>query len=67
MNCMKLLIGYSKDRRKLKNDTASTVKTYKSLSGVEQAFRSYKTMDLKVRPIYHHLENRVRAHVFYVC
>lgn len=45
-------------------DTASTVKTYKSLSGVEQAFRSYKTIDLKVRPIYHHLENRVRAHVF---
>ena len=45
-------------------DTASTVKTYKSLSQVEQAFRSYKTMDLKVRPIYHYLENRVRAHVF---
>ena len=42
----------------------STVRTYKSLSQVEQAFRSYKTMDLKVRPIYHHLENRVRAHVF---
>lgn len=45
-------------------DAASTVKTYKSLSVVEQAFRSYKTMDLRVRPIYHHLENRVRAHVF---
>ncbi len=42
----------------------STVRTYKSLSQVEQAFRSYKTMDLKVRPIDHHLENRVRAHVF---
>ena len=48
-------------------DAPSTVRTYKSLSLVEQAFRSYKTMDLKVRPIYHHLENRVKAHVFYVC
>ena len=45
-------------------DATSTVKAYKSLSQVEQAFRSYKTMDLKVRPIYHHLENRVKAHVF---
>ncbi|NEO10310.1 IS1634 family transposase [Moorena sp. SIO3I8] len=45
-------------------DAPATVKTYKSLSQVEQAFRAYKTMDLKVRPIYHHLENRVRAHVF---
>jgi transposase len=45
-------------------DAASTVKAYKSLSQVEQAFRSYKTMDLKVRPIYHHLEERVKAHVF---
>ena len=45
-------------------DTPATVKAYKSLSQVEQAFRSYKTMDLKVRPIYHHLEGRVKAHVF---
>jgi transposase len=30
-----------------------TVKAYKSLSQVEQAFRCYKTIDLKVRPIYH--------------
>lgn len=45
-------------------DATSTVKAYKSLSQVEQAFRSYKTMDLKVRPIYHHLEERVKAHVF---
>ena len=41
-----------------------TVKVYKSLSQVERAFRSYKTVDLKVRPIYHHLASRVRAHVF---
>jgi hypothetical protein len=31
---------------------------------VEQAFRSYKTVDLKVRPIYHRLAERVKAHVF---
>ncbi|MEQ8468774.1 IS1634 family transposase, partial [Coleofasciculus sp. E1-EBD-02] len=41
-----------------------TVKAYKSLSKVEQAFRSYKTIDLKVRPIYHHNSDRVKAHVF---
>ena len=41
-----------------------TVSAYKGLSVVERAFRSYKTVDLKVRPIYHRLENRVRAHVF---
>ena len=40
------------------------VEVYKSLSKVEQAFRSLKTVDLKIRPIYHWLENRVRAHVF---
>ena len=39
-----------------------TVGVYKSLSQVERAFRSYKTVDLKVRPIYHHLAPRVRAH-----
>lgn len=40
------------------------VKAYKQLSAVERAFRSYKSIDLKVRPIYHHLERRVRVHVF---
>jgi transposase len=45
-------------------DTAQTVRAYKSLSQVELAFRSYKTVDLKVRPIYHRLEQRVKAHVF---
>ncbi|WP_366510724.1 hypothetical protein [Moorena sp. SIO3F7] len=45
-------------------DAPNTVKAYKSLSQVEQAFRSYKTVDLKVRPIYHHLESRVKSHVF---
>ena len=41
-----------------------TVGAYKGLSAVEQAFRSLKMVDLKVRPINHRLEKRVRAHVF---
>ncbi len=40
-----------------------TVRGYKRLSQVERAFRSFKTVDLKVRPIHHRLENRVRAHI----
>ena len=47
-------------------DGATCVRTYKSLAQVERAFRSIKTMDLKVRPIHHHLEGRVRSHIF-VC
>ena len=42
----------------------SAVRLYKDLSKVERAFRSLKTVDLKVRPIFHWLEARVRAHVF---
>ncbi len=38
--------------------------SYKSLSQVERAFRSIKTVDLKIRPIHHHLELRIRAHIF---
>jgi transposase len=45
-------------------DSQETVRAYKSLSTVERAFRSYKTVDLKVRPICHRLEGRVRAHIF---
>ncbi len=41
-----------------------TVRSYKLLSQVERAFRAFKTLDLQVRPIRHHLENRVRAHIF---
>ena len=40
-----------------------TVRNYKSLSVVERAFRSLKTIDLKVRPIHHRKADRVRAHV----
>ena len=45
-------------------ETEETVRAYKDLAHVERAFRSYKTVDLKVRPIYHHLASRVRTHVF---
>jgi len=40
------------------------VRTYKDLAKVERAFRCLKTVDLKVRPIYHRLDDRIRAHVF---
>jgi transposase len=40
------------------------VARYKSLSTVECAFRSMKSVDLKVRPIHHHQAERVKAHVF---
>ncbi len=40
------------------------VGAYKSLSQVERAFRSLKTVDLEIRPIYHRLSDRVKAHVF---
>lgn len=40
------------------------VGAYKGLSRVERAFRSLKTVDLKIRPIFHYNADRVRAHVF---
>src|ERR1700751_847141 len=45
-------------------DDTATVRSYKSLSLVERAFRCIKTVDLQIRPIYHWLADRVRAHVF---
>ncbi|MCE2520007.1 MAG: transposase, partial [Alphaproteobacteria bacterium] len=44
-------------------DGPGTARAYKRLSSVERAFRSLKTVDLKVRPVYHRTEPRVRAHV----
>lgn len=44
--------------------SAETVRHYKGLSEVERAFRSLKSDDLQIRPIHHHSENRVRAHLF---
>ncbi|MDE0105234.1 MAG: IS1634 family transposase [Bryobacterales bacterium] len=42
------------------------VRSYKQLTRVEKAFRCLKSVDLHVRPIFHRLEKRVRAHLF-VC
>lgn len=45
-------------------DANATVAAYKSLAHVERAFRSIKTVDLHVRPVFLYSESRVRAHVF---
>jgi Transposase DDE domain len=45
------------------SNAAATVRAYKSLSGVEHAFRSLKTVDLELRPVFHWTAPRVRAHV----
>ena len=45
-------------------DSAELVRTYKALTEVERAFRTIKTVDLKIRPIHHYTEGRVRAHIF---
>jgi hypothetical protein len=45
-------------------NAADTVRAYKSLARVERAFRCLKTTDLDIRPIYHWVSPRVRAHVF---
>ena len=45
-------------------DAPEAVAAYKSLAHVERAFRSIKTVDLHVRPVFHYSEQRVRAHVF---
>ncbi|MHB1511803.1 MAG: IS1634 family transposase [Acidiferrobacter sp.] len=45
-------------------DAATCVRRYKSLAQVERAFRSLKTLDLKIRPIHHRLADRVKAHIF---
>ena len=45
-------------------DAPQCVRSYKALANVERAFRSIKTIDLKVRPIHHRLADRVRAHIF---
>lgn len=45
-------------------DAPECVRNYKALANVERAFRSLKTVDLKVRPIHHRTADRVRAHIF---
>ena len=44
-------------------DAAGAVTAYKALSRLERDFRSIKADDLDLRPIFHRLEDRVRAHV----
>lgn len=44
-------------------DSAECVRRYKSLTQVERAFRTLKSVDLKIRPIHHRLADRVRAHI----
>ena len=43
---------------------AEAVRVYKSLANVEKIFKSLKSRDLHIRPIYHHTEERTRSHVF---
>lgn len=43
---------------------AETVRSYKSLIRVEQAFRNLKTTHLEIRPVYHKRDARIKCHVF---
>ena len=45
-------------------DTAGVIGAYKNLANVERNFRSLKAIDIDLRPVRHHLEDRVRGHVF---
>ena len=47
-----------------KLDSQDVVRSYKLLAGVERAFKTMKSVDLQVRPVFHRLADRVRAHVF---
>jgi transposase len=58
------VIRTSEPKKRL--SAADSVRHYKRLAQVERAFRSLKGVDLMVRPIYHRVEPRVRAHIF-VC
>lgn len=45
-------------------DKNESVTGYKSLAGVEKAFRNLKTVLLELRPVYHKRDDRIKAHVF---
>jgi transposase len=49
------------DSANIKKEEA--VKRYKSLGHVERAFRNIKTMSIEIRPVYHQLDKRIKAHV----
>jgi hypothetical protein len=61
------LDGFYILRTSLTRETLATedvvVRAYKNLEQAERAFGSFKGPDLQIRPIHHHLEERVRAHV----
>ena len=44
--------------------TSDVVRSYKGLEQAERAFKTFKGPELQIRPIHHHLEHRVRAHIF---
>jgi hypothetical protein len=56
------VIRTSEPRQALSAD--DTVRSYKNLAQVERAFRTLKGADLRIRPIHHRSEERVRAHIF---
>jgi transposase len=45
-------------------ESNDVVRSYKQLKVIERAFRTFKGPELQIRPIHHHLAERVRAHVF---
>lgn len=54
-------------RSQVSPETMSTmeiVEAYKSLINVENAFRNMKTVQLEIRPVYHHKVKRIKAHAF---
>ncbi len=56
------MIRTSEPKKRLSAE--DTVRSYKNLGQVEQVFRCFKGIDIRVRPIYHREDPRVRAHVF---
>ena len=55
------VIRTSEPRERLSAE--ETVRGYKNLAVVERLFRTLKGIDIRVRPIHHHQEKRVRAHI----
>lgn len=62
MICEDVTLILLTDRKRL--DKQQAVAGYRRLAVVEKAFRNLKTVALEIRPIYHHLDRRICAHVF---
>ncbi len=58
--CYVIVTGVSKDSM----NKEQVVSNYKKLTEVEMAFRNLKTVQLEMRPIYHKLDHRIKAHIF---